>query len=176
MNDHENQLNANSQLHLHGDPETERMESLIDQLAEQDRQSMPAGASARLLEAVSEVCAPEPISIQRAEAPIGSGRGGITWKIRVAAAMLLATGTTLTIVISQPWSSGQSTPSTASSWSLASFEQDFDAYLTLDEIGDEQLSDAMTEWELWAQSVDTEIDSGMYNDDWDTAQPSDGAL
>jgi len=177
MNDHTND-NTNP-LHLHGDPEVERIESMLDALGQADRDAMPAHTHARMLEAVSGVFAPAPISIAQAEQEQTKlVQRSPAWKFRIAAAMFLATATTLGIVAVQPWSSGPTQPAptdSTSTWSLASFEQDFDAYLALDEVGDDQLDEAVADWELWAQTIDTDVDASYLDQDL-FGEPTDGAI
>ena len=161
-----------NQLHLHGEPELEQLSQLLDQIAQRDRDAMPDSVNANILEAVSAVFAPEPIAIEPAilTNEASQQRSGSAWKFRFAAAALLATATTLSIVATQPWSSGSGSPSAdqpspASTWSLASFEQDLDAYLSLEDVGDDQLDDAVADWELWAQTLDADVDTGLFDSD-----------
>jgi hypothetical protein len=165
-------------LHLNADPELSAIESLLDELGQADRDAMPAHIQSGLLEAVSGVFAPQPIAIERAIPRQRPDRPAQAWKFRVAAAAFLATATTLSIVAIKPWSSP--TPiqqdSGQSSWSLASFEQDFDAYLALEEVGDDTLDDAVANWELWAQTIDTDFDSELLGSDLGLTDFNDGAL
>lgn len=156
-------------LHLHTDPELERIESMLDALGQHERACMDEQAHSRVLSAVSGVLAPKSISIEdiphRASA-VGSRSWFTATRYRTAAAAILATAATLTIVVFQPWSSPDTQPqpapnanANANAWSLASFEQDLDAYLALETLGTDRLDEAVADWELWAQTIDTEVDA-----------------
>ncbi len=179
MNEHTND-HENPNLHLH-DPRIREMETLLESLGRQDRDAMPQGATARLMEAVSDAMAPGPIAIDRAQtAQPEPARWRRMDGARYAAA-LLAAGATLAIIAARPWRSPPPSPSpadpaTSGSWSLASFERDLDEYLELEAADDGQLSGAVTEWEIWAQAVDTEIESSMYGGDLYAPATDEGAL
>lgn len=170
---HDNHQNSDKihELHLHNNPEIAHTESLLDQLAKQDADAMPIGLESRVLDSISATIAPAPIVINP---PDKSGKASKFWALRLAAAAALATGTTLVIVGTQPWNSMKTTPPVG--FELAAFEQDLDAYFALETVDDGNLSDAVTEWEIWAQSVDTEIDSTLIGLDWDEPTWDDGAL
>lgn len=192
MNDHtDNHDNHdNPELHLQADPQAQEMEALLDRLARADRDAMPADSAGRLMEAISGAIAPAPIAIapardEHAHRPGHGGHpghGGV-WRFRYAA-LLLVGGAALAVVATRPWGSAPTpTPPVAGApnWSLASFERDLDEYLTLESLDDGQLTGAVTEWEIWAQAVGTEIESSMYGDDLYTSDdegPTDqnGAL
>ncbi len=163
---------SNPELHLHNDPELAQTESLLDQLARQDAQAMPAGLESRVLDSISRTIAPSPIAIAEIDQPKSFNR---IWSIRVAAAAILATGTTLLIVAAQPWSS-TSPEITAQSMALVSFEQSMDDFFALESLDDGQLAEAVTDWEIWAQSVGTDLDSTLTDFDWYESTPDDGAL
>lgn len=160
-------------LHLHADPELKRVESMLDALGQHERECMDEQAHSRVLGAVSGVFAPKPISIEDAQhraSDAGSGSWLTAARYRTAAAALLATAATLTIVAFQPWSSPATQPqpaptanANANAWSLASFEQDLDAYLALETLGTDRLDEAVADWELWAQTIDTEVDAMSIN-------------
>jgi len=97
------------------------------------------------------------------------------WTLRLAAAAALATGTTLLIVAAQPWANSGPT-GTTNEIALVSFEQDMDAFFSLETLEDGDLSEAVTEWEIWAQSVDMDIDSTLTGYDWFESETDDGAL
>lgn len=190
MNEHEHD-NTNP-LHINTDPELGRIESMLDTLGQQDREAMDEQAHARVLGAVSGVFAPTPISIERAKRQTPTpGRAPMVApaKYRAAAAALLATAATLGIVALQPWSNPapvpqpvptanaapNAGPNVANTWSLASFEQDLDAYLALEDVGNDQLDEAVADWELWAQTIDTEVDA-MFLDPDLLGELNDGAI
>lgn len=179
MNEHTNP-HENPKLHLHADPRIQEMKSMLDRLARRDGEAMPPGATARLMEAVSGAMAPAPIVIERAQAERSDrapGRG--IGRLRYAAGALLATGVTLTILAARTWDSSPPVPERPASngnWSLASFERDLDEYLDLETVDDGRLSDAVAEWEIWAQAVGTDIESSMYGGDLYTPTSDEGAL
>ena len=162
----------NPDLHLHDDPEHTQMESLLDLLAEQDAQAMPSGLEARVLDSISEAIAPPPLSIAPTVQSTSSNR---LWSLRYAAAAILATGTTLLIVGTQPWASSPA-GAIQPMITLTSLEQDLDAFFALESMDDGNLSEAVTDWEFWAQSIDTDIDSSPSGYGWDEFTSDDGAL
>lgn len=179
MNDHHDQ-HEHTELYLQGDPESQALDRELQRLGQHERDAMPDGAGARILDAVSKTMAPAPISIQE-NGPTRAARPMPTpspWSIRVAAAALLATASTLLIVAALRTGAAQPPSSpTAPGFSLASFEQDLDAYLSLEPVdGGEELTEAVTDWELWAQSLDTEIDTALYGLDLTEPFEDDGAL
>lgn len=155
----------------HNDPKLAQTESLLEQLAQQDRDATPSGMESRVLDAIGRAIAPPPLVLSQ---PIESNSPSRIWSLRYAAAALLATGATLTIVATQPWASN-GVPS-EHTIALASFEQDLDAFFELESMDDGNLSEAVTEWEIWAQSLDTDIDSSLDGYDWDDLTLDDGAL
>ncbi len=163
---------SNLNLHLHDDPKLSHTESILDELAKQDADAMPDGLESRVLDAISQSIAPPPMSISDIHPPKQAGR---VWSIRVAAAGLLATGTTLLIVTAQPWSSTSPHP-LDHRMALVSFEQDMDDFFALESLDDGQLAEAVTDWEIWAQSVDTDLDSTLTGFDWYESTSDDGAL
>lgn len=158
-------------LHLHDDSEFAQTQSLLNMLGDQDAQAMPEGMNERLLEAIGKTITPAPIAIPPAN---HSQRADSRWSMRIAAAAVLATSATLVIVGSKPWATTQS-PDMAS-MTLASLEQDLDAYFSLEEIDVGKLDEALTEWELWAQSVDTELDAEFAEYGWSDLETMDGEL
>ena len=177
MNDHSND-NTNP-LHLSNVPELQGIESMLDQLGRHDRDAMPEGTHERVLEAVSGVFTPQPIAIDQAPRMHAQSvtAGSAAWKWRIAAGLLLASATTLTLVMTQPWaSSSDSIPANTGSWSLTSFEQDLDAYLALDEVGDAQLDEAVADWELWAHTIDHDLDNELLGSDLSLIDLNDGAI
>ena len=171
MNDDHNNLPP--ELHLHDDPEHTQMESLLELLAKQDAQTMPSGLETRVLESISHTFAPPPLSMTP---PIESTLTSGLWSLRYAAAAILATGTTLLIVGTQPWASSPHSGPNQPTIALASLEQDLDAYFALESMDDGNLAEAVTDWEFWAQSIDTDIDSSISGYDWDEYTSDDGAL
>lgn len=169
-------------LHLHSDPETERVESMLDALASEDRDAMNPDRQSRVLESISQVFAPAPISIDRQLESASAPSSGSMWNFRIAAAALLATATTLGIVATQPWKTGP-LPTTSNqpasnqgTWSLASFEEDLDAYLSLDELENDSIDEAVASWELWAQTIESDFDAGTINDEYGISDIQDGAI
>ena len=163
---------SNPALHLHNDPELAQTQSLLDELAKQDADAMPTGLESRVLDSISRTIAPSPIAIAEPALP---KRTSPIWSIRIAAAAVLATGTTLLIVAAQPWSSA--TPESADQrMALVSFEQDMDDFFALESLDDGLLAEAVTDWEIWAQSVDTDLDSTLTGFDWYESTSDDGAL
>jgi len=166
-----NHSNEQNDLYLHDDPEHAHMESMLNLLARQDADAMPAGLESRVLDAVSSTFAPTPLALSQPAQPTMTSR---VWSLRYAAAAMLATGTTLIIVGAQPWANSSSNDQ--STIALVSLEQDLDAYFALEPMEDGNLSEALTEWDIWAQSVDTDIDSSLTGYDWDEYTSDDGAL
>ena len=166
-----NHSNERTDLHLHDDPEHAQMESMLNLLAKQDADAMPAGHESRVLDAVSKAVAPSPLELVQLSQSTGSSK---LWSLRYAAAAVLATGTTLIIVGAQPWAN--TTSNDQSTIALVSLEQDLDAYFALEPMEDGNLSEALTEWDIWAQSVDTDIDSSLTEYEWDEFTSDDGAL
>lgn len=168
-NDH---TNKHGDLHLHDDPELAQTESLLDLMGKQDRDSMPIGLESRVLDAISKTIAPAPLTIAQASTTNTTSR---FWSLRYAAAAVLATGTTLVIVGTQPWASpiGNTQPAIAL---VSLVESDLDAFFALESMDDGNLAEAVTDWEFWAQSVDTEIDSSLSGYDWGDFTSDDGAL
>lgn len=162
-------------LHLHADPEIEHIESLLDLLGEQDRDSMRPDQHARVLEAVSQVFAPAPISIERAAPAQPRQR---RWDLRVAAAAAIALMATLSVVVVKPWANTpvRPAPNGNVNWSLASFEEDLDAYLALDELGDGSIAEAVADWELWAQTIETDFDTDLIGSELGISDLDNGAL
>lgn len=157
--------NEHNDLHLSSDPQLAKTESLLDLLAQQDRSAADDGLEARVLESVSKVIAPPPLSIASPMAPAAvtadaSASPSKAWPLRFAAAAMLAMGATITLVATQPWSTN-STINQGGDIALTSFEQDLDAFFALEELEDGNLSEAVTAWEIWAQTVDTEIDTSL---------------
>ncbi|MEZ6165300.1 MAG: hypothetical protein R3B67_12805 [Phycisphaerales bacterium] len=170
-------------LHLHADPEIERIESLLDLLGEQDRDSMRPDHQSRVLEAVSQVFAPAPISIEHTGTPQTQDQTQDQsrehrWDLRIAAAAAIALMATLSMVMVKPWAhSPTNAPDNNSmSWSLASFEEDLDAYLALDELGDGSITEAVADWELWAQTIETDFDTDLIGRELGISDLDDGAL
>lgn len=150
-------------LHLNTEPELQEIEYLLDAIGRADRASMPDQSNARVLEAVSGVFAPLPISIKQATQPVAfSSRVSPRWKLRIAAALVLVSGLTLGLVVLQtPLATNIHPEPGTNAWTLASFEQDLDAYLALEEVGDDSLDEAVANWELWAQTIDTDFDTEL---------------
>lgn len=166
-------------LHLGTEPELIEIESLLDALGQADREAMSEQTNIRALEAVSDVFVPAPISIDHQQAKSDAlEHHSPLWKLRIAAGLLLVTGVTLSLIVIKPWASQQVvTPeNNTGAWSLASFEQDLDAYLALEEVGDDSLDDAVANWELWAQTIDTDIDTELLGSGIGLTDLSDGAL
>ncbi len=168
-------------LHLHSDPDIERVESLLDALASEDRDAMTTAQQSRVLESVSQVFAPEPISLEQRRHEQIHTSASRKWNFRFAAAAALATVTTLGIVATQPWKSGAPLPDSSSApnqgaWTLASFEEDIDAYLTLDEHESNSIDEAVASWELWAQTIESDLDVDSLNDEYGISELHDGAL
>ncbi|MDF1808401.1 MAG: hypothetical protein P1U42_01765 [Phycisphaerales bacterium] len=166
--------NNNSDLHLHDDPELIELESMLDELATQNINSVPTGFESRLLDAVSSAIAPAPISIPSSVEHEETDRPNRLWTLRIAAAAVLATGTTIVIVSSQPWAN--SPAMSQSQMVLTSLEQDFDDYFALESVDDGNLSEALAEWEIWAQSVGSEMDLSLSEMDWEDSDFEGGAL
>ncbi|MFG0245252.1 MAG: hypothetical protein ACF8MF_04270 [Phycisphaerales bacterium JB052] len=172
-NDNTNPLN------LQGDPELEGIHSMLDALGQADRSAMSEQSEARVLEAISGVFAPAPIAItQSTPAAPTSAHQPKVWKYRIAAALLLGASATLGLLATQPWASNPMQPSPQapqSTLSLTSFEQDIDAFLALEEVGDDQLDEAVADWELWAQTIDADVEASFPDMDlFDTT--NDGAI
>ncbi len=185
MTHNNNHSNHTPDLHLQDDPALMETQSLLESLAQHDRASMPTGLESRVLDSVAHTFAPAPISIVPVDQSAGSEDipyqserfSSKVWSLRIAAAAVLATGTTLMIVGAQPWQSSSHTDNpSAAEISLASFEQDLEDYFALETIDDGNLSEAVTDWEIWAQSVDTEIDSTLLELEWAETIYDDGAL
>lgn len=169
----------NNPLHLTNEPELQQIESMLDAMGQADRDAMSHQSHDRVLEAISGVFAPAAISIEQAQPSAGSySQSSARWKLRAAAAVLLVTGVSLSLLVIKPWSTTTiSTPqSNAGTWTLASFEQDLDAYMALDEVGDESLDDAVANWELWAQTIDTDLDTELLGSGLGLTDLNDGAL
>jgi hypothetical protein len=162
-------------LHLHSDPEIERIESLLDLLGEQDRQAMQPEQESRVIEAVSQVFAPPPLSINQPAQPQASEQ---RWDARLAIAAVVALMATLSIVAVKPWAGSPNAPKQNDNvnWSLASFEEDIDAYLALDELGDGSIAEAVADWEVWAQTIETDFDSDLLGSELGISDFDDGAL
>lgn len=168
-------------LHLHSDPDIERVESMLDALASEDRDAMTPTQQSRVLESVSHVFAPAPISLEQKRHEQVLETGSRRWNFRFAAAAALATVATLGIVATQPWKSGAPLPDSPSAanqgaWTLASFEEDIDAYLTLDEHESDSIDEAVASWELWAQTIESDLDAESINDEYGISDLHDGAL
>jgi len=164
-------------LHLHNDPQLVELESLLDKLGDEDQRAMPEGLDNRVLDAISSAIAPGPISIKTSEPPVVPASNGRFWSLRLAAAAVLATGTTLVIVGTHPWSSwSTNTDPNAPMITLSSLETDLDEYLELESVDDGGLSQAVTDWEIWAQSVNTEIDSSTIGYEISDSDEYEGAL
>jgi hypothetical protein len=178
MNEHNNE-NTNP-LHLSNDPELQGIESMLEQLAQSDRDAMPDQANTRVLEAISGVYAPQPIAIEQAQQIHTQSISTLTsvWKWRIAAGLLLVSVASLGLVITQPWATTLDAmpTNTDTSWSLTSFEQDLDAYLALDAVGDDQLDEAVADWELWAQTIDQSFDTELLGSDLSLIDLNDGAI
>jgi len=174
MNDFEHNTN-DPELHLRGDVEAQDIEALLDRLGQADRDAMSPEVRGRTLDAVSGVLVPAPIALKTPER--GSAGAGRMWRFRIAAAALLATGTTVVVVGLQasnsapeqapPIATGTPGPAQApqndSGWTLASFERDLDEYFELDaSLDDGDLTEAVTEWEIRAQAVDADLDASIY--------------
>ncbi|PCI11237.1 hypothetical protein COB72_01465 [bacterium] len=172
-NDH---TNNNADLHLHDDPDHTQMVSMLDLLAKQDGDAMPRGLESRVLDAISKTIAPAPIAFAQ---PTPPARTSGVWSLRYAAAAVLATGTTLVIVGTQPWASSSAIPAVEITLA-ASIDEDFDAFFALEPLDDGGLDDAVTEWELWAQTIDAELDpslDGLLDESgWYESTLDDGAL
>lgn len=170
------------ELHLHPDPDTQRIESLLDAMGERDREAMAPEAQARVLDAVSQVFAPAPLSIEQQRELMPERSGGSRWNFRMAAAAAIATFATLGIVISQPWQNtgGMISPAPSTNqgaWTLAAFEQELDAYYALeDELGGTQIDEAVADWELWAQTIESDFDSDSLADDLGFDDLYEGAI
>mgnify|MGYP003123251804 CR=1 FL=1 len=165
MNNKSNNTNEHNDLHLSDDQEIAQTETLLDLLAQQDRSAADDGLEGRVLESVSKVIAPPPLSIASPDEPAAtpaapSASLSKAWPLRYAAAAMLAMGATVTLVATQPWSMN-SPANDGHEIALASFEQDLDAFFALEELEDGNLSEAVTEWEIWAQTLDTEIDTSL---------------
>lgn len=164
--------NTNPDLHLHDDPKLAHTESLLDLLAKQDANAMPSGLESRVLDSISNAIAPPPLAITQGQQ---SSRSNRMWSLRFAAAVALAAGTTLLIVDTNPWSSNVGLPAPVITLA-SSFEQNLDDYFALESLDDGNLSEAVTEWEIWAQSVDMDIDSTLTGFDWYEPATDDGAI
>ena len=169
-----NDANNTTHLHLHDDPEHNEMESLLDLLAKDDQHAMPAGLESRVLDSISAAIVPTPLKIAT---HVQANNPERFWSFRLAAAAALATGTTLIIVGTRPWAPS-GTPNTAGTQLTlaASMEQDFDAFFALESLDDGNLSEAVSEWEIWAQSLGTEFDSTLDDSHWYDSTLDDGAL
>ncbi len=177
-------------LHLGTDPQLAEIESLLDAMGQADRDSMPERVRTQTLEAISRVYAPAPIAIDRADElqehqPQATGRS-VMWKLRIAAALTLTTAVALSLVATKPWVGPAPAPADQGplatkvtqkpAWNLVSFEQDLDAYLALEEVGDDALDDAVANWELWAQTIDTDFDTELLGSGIGLTDLTDGAL
>lgn len=169
MNDSPN--SHNDSIHLSDDSEHTRMESLLDQLAKQDSEAMPSGLNDRVLDAIGQAMAPAPIQIAP-QADHAVGAAGTRLSMRLAAAAVLATGTTLIIVGTKPWATTPGTP--GAQIELASLEHDLDAFFALESVDIGNLDEAFTDWEIRAQSVDLDAELDDYQ--WSDLGSEDGAL
>jgi len=179
MND---EHNYHDKLHLNADPDTQRVESLLEAMGKTDRDAMPPDASARILDAVSQVFVPDPISIENQRDVVPAQTNGRRLNFRMTAAASIAAFVTLGIVVSQPWKSSGTLdtpiPSTnEASWTLASFEEDLDAFLALEDgIRDTHIDDAVADWELWAQTIEADITADSIANEFGLNESYEGAL
>lgn len=188
-NEHNNtNTDHRNDLHLTEDPQLIETQSLLELLAKQDRSAMPMGLEYRVLDAVSATFAPAPISLAQSVTTEaheqsnsnnfqGSGfqSSGRFWSMRIAAAAVLVTGTTLLVVGTKPWANSPVVVP-AHEIALASIQNDFDEFLALESMDDGHLSEAVTDWEIWAQSVDSDLDTSLIGFDWYDFNSEDGAL
>ena len=165
--------NNNPPLHLHDDPEHLKMESLLDSLGDRERESMPDGLESRVLDSIGRAIAPAPIAIESTQAPASVARFS---SIRFAAAAALLFGATVVIWSAQPWASSSNTPGLGELTLAASIDQDLDAFFALESLDDDDLAEAVTDWEIWAESVDTDMDTTLAGYDWYESVSEDGAL
>lgn len=170
------------ELHLHPDPDTQRIESLLDAIGNADRDAMDPDSQARVLDAVSQVFAPAPIAIEQQGQATPQRSGDTRWSFRIATAAAIAGFATLGIVISQPWknTSRPNTPAAApnqGTWTLASFEADLNAYYALeDELSGTQIDEAVADWELWAQTIEADFNADTLADDLGLDDLYEGAI
>jgi hypothetical protein len=163
----------NQPLHLHDDPAHQEMESLLDSLAERERGSMPAGLESRVLDSIGRAVAPAPIAISSSESassPVGFA------SLRFAAAAAILMGTSVVLWSTQPWATNTGGATNSGVTLVASLDQDLDAFFALESLDDGALSEAVTDWEIWAESVDTDIDTTLVSFDWFESAADDGAL
>ena len=154
-----NDSQEHNNFRINHDPEHAEMESLLDLLAQQDRDAMPTTLESRVMDEVSKVIAPTPIAFT----PIDITRGeSQPWSMRIAAAAVLAIGTTLVIVSAQPWATSPAS-SPEHEITVASLSSHLDEYFSLESVDDGQITEAITDWEIWAQSIDTDL----YTDNFD---------
>ncbi len=168
------------ELHLHADPDTQRIESLLDAMGQSDRDAMGTDAHSRILDSVSQVFVPAPIAIDQTRAQSPEQSHGFRLDLRMAAAAAIAGFATLGIVISQPWSTGTNTPAPTpnqGTWSLASFEEDLDVLLTLEDgLEDPHIDEAVADWELWAQTIESDLTADSLSDEFGLNDQYEGAL
>ncbi|MFG0313419.1 MAG: hypothetical protein ACF8LL_04445, partial [Phycisphaerales bacterium] len=61
-------------------------------------------------------------------------------------------------------------------WTLASFDEVMDAYLPLYEHESDSIDEAVASWELWAQTIESDLDAESINDEYGISDLHDGAL
>jgi hypothetical protein len=166
--------NRQTNPHIADDAQLCDLETQLDALAQQDQRAMPTGLESRVLDAISTTIAPPPMPIEPAHQTTVEHSTGRLWSIRLAAAAVLATGTTLLIVGTRPWMN--STIDNAHAITLTALETDLDAFFDLESQDESDLTEALTEWEIWAQSIDTDIDSSLIGIEYSEINLDDGAL
>jgi hypothetical protein len=162
-------MNDKPELHLQDDPQLAETESLLDMLAQADRDAMPAGLQTRVLDSISSQIAPAPIALTHQQSVSKSKR---FWVLRIAAGVALFASLTAVLIGTKPWANTD-TPDPFT-LQLMSLETDLDAFFELEAVDDGNLTEAVTDWEIWAQSVDTDIDSSEYGFDWTDNLSEDG--
>jgi len=166
--------NRQTNPHIADDAQLSDLETQLDALAQQDQRAIPSGLESRVLDAISTTVAPPPMPIEPAHLSTGKHSTGRFWSIRMAAAAILTTGTTLLIVGARPWMN--STVDNTHAITLTALETDLDAFFDLESQDESDLTEALTEWEIWAQSIDTDMDSSLIGIEYSDINPDDGAL
>ena len=156
--------------YLQGSAEAE-MDALLDELATSDRDAAPEGLDASVLDAVAGALAPSPLMIEQ---PIARA----SWfgsPIRYAAAAVLICGAAISVMLMQT-QTNPVLPNPGMSIETVALEADVESLLALEEMTTE-LDESVAEWTLWAQAVDSDMNSAwMALDLIDSSLDENGAL
>ena len=138
----------------HHDPEIDTMIEQLNAMSDSDRSAPDAGFEQRMMDAISETIAPDPLSIEQAR--VHSNHFVVGWKLNIAAAFVLVASVSLLLWTSNGVANKPAPATQSAQQTLVSLEANIDALFELTDFADALDSD-MDELDLMTDAMQTEL-------------------